>query len=61
MKKIDKFWKMLSDNQFIKCTNSITGVEETFPDAIIDMEETVAINWEFDKKAIEKWLKSNLK
>ena len=44
MKKIDKFWKMLSDNQFIKCTNSITGVEEIFSDAIVDMEEIVAIN-----------------
>ena len=53
---VEKFWKMLSANQFIKSTNSVTDEVEEYPPAIVDMEATVAINGEFDKYAIDEWL-----
>lgn len=60
-KEIEKFWKMLESNQFIKSTNSVTDEVEEYPPAIVDMEEIVKINGEFDKRAIEDWLYENLK
>ena len=56
----ERFWKMMSDNQFIKSTNSITDEIVEYPPAITDMEAVVEINGEFDKYAIENWLEQEI-
>lgn len=57
---ISDFWKMLSANQFVKSTNSITDKAEEYPPAIVDMEATVSINGEFDKYAIDEHISTML-
>jgi len=58
---VEEFWKMLGNNAFVKSTNSITGKVEEYPEAILDMEATVAIHGEFDKYAIDLWLRDTIR
>jgi hypothetical protein len=51
---------MLDDVAFVKSTNSVTGEVQEYPPAIVDMEATVKINGEFDKEAIDDWLRTAL-
>lgn len=58
-KRIEEFWKMFDNNQFIKSTDSITDEVIEYP-PIEYMGEIVKINGEFDKTEIDNWLKNNL-
>ena len=55
--EVRKFWEMLHGAQFVQGVNSFIGKLEVYPEAITDMEETIRINGEFEKKHIEDGLR----